>query len=90
MPKARASNVERTRVRPEKGTKGELGTNLSRIGEPYTPKTPEEKSKWQGLVKQGLAGLLGVADTMGAAQEDVDHVIEAIGFKDMYAMGSPG
>jgi hypothetical protein len=87
MARTQSHHVDRARVKPEKAPKGELSTSLARIGDPYTPRTKIEKAAWRSLVKQGLAGYLGVAEQMGATPEEVDQGIEALGFKDLYAMG---
>jgi len=67
-------------------SKGELGTSLNRIGEPYTPHTTTEKQAWGALVKKGLDGFLTIAEKVGATPEEIDHGIEALGFRDLYAM----
>jgi hypothetical protein len=37
-------------------------------------------------VKQGLGGLLGIAERVGATTKEVDEVVEMLGLREMYAM----
>lgn len=85
--RAYSRHVDGARIKPETPPRGELATSLSRIGDPYTPRTTTEKAAWRSLVKKGLAGYLGVAEHCGATAEEVEEGIAAIGFRELYAMG---
>jgi len=78
--------VERAAIRETTPSKGELGTSLNRVGEPYTPRTRSEQRSWGLQVRDGLSGLLTLADKVGATPEQVDEAIEMIGFKELYAL----
>lgn len=86
MARTQSHYADRARTKPEKAPKGELATSLTRIGDPYVPRTTAEKAAWGDLVKQGLAGYLGVAETCGATVQEVEDGIAALGFKELYAM----
>jgi len=87
VPRSPSRYVASTPVRPPVAPgRGELGTSLQSIGEPYVPRTATEKQAWGHHVKRGLGGLLSIADKVGASPEDVDNAIAALGFREMYDM----
>lgn len=75
-------------VRPPQAVKvtGQLGTSLEAIGEPYVPRTPSEKRAWGKQVKHALGATLHITERLGFTDEEVDNVVDALGFKSLYAM----
>jgi hypothetical protein len=82
------SYSQQASVKPPQAVKvtGQLGTSLETIGDPYVPRTASEKRAWGKQVKHALGATLHITESMGFSDEEVDHVVDALGFKSLYAL----